>query len=407
MPEAGKAGRGRVLCVLPATPLPVNTGGRIRTWTLVRALDRAFALTVAVPIRGRAELAELRAGIDGRVEPLTPGGVMTNALADLRSLLQGTPLRYGRYSTRLRSRELEALTSSTRFDIVHFDHLHMAQLFSAAGRGASRVLDAHNVESLLLRRYADTRGAALGRLVKWQAQRVEQLEARIAREVDLVLACSIDDAAAFGRLGASRVEIIPNPVPPEPCPAPVIERSDIVLVGSFDWPPNADAAHELAGRIWPACRNQLPATRLVFVGRAPPRWLLARQGPALVVTGEVPEVRPYLARAWATAIPLRAGSGTRIKILEAWSAGVPVVATRLAAEGLPYRDGENILLAEGPEQFAKALVMMRTNQVLSQRLRQGGRAAAAQFSEGIVSGRLVQLYESVISDKRERRRQAI
>ena len=387
MPVGGKAGRGRVLCVLPSAPLPANTGGRIRTWTLVRALDQAFELTVAVPCASRTAMAELGAALDGRIVSLSPGNVIANAEANLLSALRGEPLYYGRYSTNIRKRELEAVTSSSAFDIVHFDHLHMAQLLSAAGSGACRVLDAHNLESLLLWRYADTQGAALRRVARWQAQRVERLEARLAREVDVVLACSSDDAAGFAGLGARRVEVIPNPVPTGPCAAPAALRTDLILVGSFDWPPNEDAARELEGRIWPACRHRLPATRLVFVGRGPPRWLRSRQGPALVVTGAVPEVGPHLARAWATAIPLRAGSGTRIKILEAWAAGVPVVATRLAAEGLLYRAGDNVLLADGPEEFAQALVLLKDNDVLSQRLRQGGRAAAAQFSAEIVGDR--------------------
>src|SRR3979409_176040 len=102
----------------------------------------------------------------------------------------------------------------------------------------------------------------------------------------------------------------------------------------------------------------LAGARLVIVGRTPPPQVLGLAARDVIVAGNVPSVQPFLDGAFATAIPLRAGWGTRIKILEAWAAGVPVVATRIAAEGLPYRDGADLLLAEQPAAFARALVRL-------------------------------------------------
>ncbi|TMA16776.1 MAG: glycosyltransferase, partial [Deltaproteobacteria bacterium] len=114
--------------------------------------------------------------------------------------------------------------------------------------------------------------------------------------------------------------------------------------------------------------------RLLIVGRNPPLHVRALASNDVVIEGDVASVRPYLDRAFATAIPLRVGSGTRIKILEAWAAGVPVVASRIAAEGLPHSDGVDLILAEGPAEFARALVRLwRDRRLADQLARQGAR----------------------------------
>src|SRR5437868_11490618 len=197
--------------------------------------------------------------------------------------------------------------------------------------------------------------------------------------MDLVIACSEEDAQAFAAMGARRVCVVPNGVPPI-SPSRVAQRSDLVFVGSFDWRPNIDAARELAREIWPRCRDLLPGARLVLVGRNPPPAVLSLAARDVIVTGSVPSVQPFLDRAFATAIPLRAGSGTRIKILEAWAAGVPVVASRIAAEGLPHSDGVDLLLAEEPAEFAHALVRLWRDRHFADELARRGARTVEPFT---------------------------
>src|SRR5213075_2026525 len=144
--------------------------------------------------------------------------------------------------------------------------------------------------------------------------------------------------------------------------------------------PNTDAAALLAKEIWPRCRTLLPGARLVIVGRNPPLAIQALASRDVLVEGSVPSVRPYLDRAFATAIPLRAGSGTRIKILEAWASGVLVIASRIAAEGLPYTDGRDLLLAEEADEFARALVRLHRDRRLAETLSSGGRETVEPFT---------------------------
>jgi glycosyltransferase involved in cell wall biosynthesis len=197
--------------------------------------------------------------------------------------------------------------------------------------------------------------------------------------MDLLIACSARDAQSFAAMGARRVCVVPNGVPPL-SRSLVAQRRDLVFVGSLDWRPNADAVVELAREIWPRCRELLPGARLVLVGRNPPQSVLSLAARDVIVAGSVPSVQPFLDSAFATAIPLRAGSGTRIKILEAWAAGVPVVASRIAAEGLPYRDGVDLLLAEEPDEFARALVRLWRDRPLAGRLIAEGQQTVVPFT---------------------------
>ncbi len=192
-------------------------------------------------------------------------------------------------------------------------------------------------------------------------------------------------------MGGRCVRVVPNSVPPL-SRSLVAQRRDVVFVGSLDWRPNAEAALLLAQEIWPLCRALLPGARLVIVGRNPPAQVLELGADDVGIAGSVPSVQPFLDGAFATAIPLRAGSGTRIKILEAWAAGVPVIASRIAAEGLPYRDGEDLIIAEEPGEFARALVRLWRDRALAQRLVREGQRTVEPFTPDKIAETVARYY---------------
>jgi len=301
----------------------------------------------------------------------TPAAALLNETSGVVAGLPAGYCRYGGFS-----RLLKQLLETQRFDLVHFDHPHAASAWPQIKRlqpHARLVLDAHNVEAEIVEQFAGSAPRWQRKVLRWQAARIRALERQLSRSLDLVLTCSDKDAAAFREMGARRVRVVPNAIPPL-SPALVAQRRHVVFVGSLDWRPNADAAAVLAKEIWPRCRALLPGARLLIVGRNPPLHVRALASNDVVIEGDVPSVRPYLDRAFATAIPLRVGSGTRIKILEAWAAGVPVVASRIAAEGLPHADGVDLILAEEPAEFARALVQLWRDRHLADRLaRQGAR----------------------------------
>lgn len=382
----------RVLCVLPGVPLPADTGGALRTLSLARAIDDAYDATVLSWARPSQEIDRFRARMRGVVHALRPPALGDSAFAEAICFACGRPLGYSRYGL-FPKRVMEALARET-FDVIHFDHPHTALAFPFFRKlqpHAKLVLDAHNVEAQIILRLIPTAPAWQRPLLHWQSRRIQRLEHRLAREMDLVITCSDMDAGAFREMGARRVRVVTNAVPAF-APLGGAVRRDLLFVGSFDWRPNAEAAVTLATKIWPLVRGKLGNARLVLVGRHPPPQVRALHGGDIVLAGNVPSVQPYLEQAFATAIPLRAGSGTRIKILEAWAAGVPVVSSRTGAEGLPYADGRDLILAESPAEFARALLRVHSDAALAEGLAEEGRRTAEPFAGNKVAESLVAAY---------------
>jgi glycosyltransferase involved in cell wall biosynthesis len=393
----------KVLAVLPYVPLPATSGGRLRTLGLLRQLDAALPVTTLALNRRpgaatRALAQTLRESLRGPLEVAESPRLPSVLAGEASDVLFGRPLRYSPYRRGPLARALEALLRRERFDIVHFDHLHTAQLAPVVRRvspGTTVVVDAHNVESMVAWRMSSANGSRFRKVVaKAQAKRIEWLERDVLGQADLVLTCSSTDAGESARLGARETLVVPNGISLDTAALEEAPRTDVVFVASCDWWPNADAARRLVLEIWPRCEKALKGSRLALVGRASDKLgLLAT--PTIQLLGEVPGVEPHLARAWATAVPLRAGSGTRIKIIEAWAAGVPVVASKVAAEGLPLVDGENGLFAESAEEFAAALVRIHENPLLASRLRKEGLRTARAFQYPEIGAALVRRYRAL------------
>jgi glycosyltransferase involved in cell wall biosynthesis len=388
--------RRRILALFPSVPIPANTGGALRALTMMRALDRAFELTV---LAWGADDDALGRELGGRGFAVHKRGLVDQAFTEATGLLLGNPLGYSRYGWF--PQKLTRLLEKQEFDAIHFDHPHTALLLPTIRKlqpQAKLVLDAHNVEAEIIERLAVTAPIWRRKVLRWQAVRIRELETELARNMDMVFACSDKDARAFSAMGADEVRVVPNSIPPL-APSLLAERKDVVFVGSLDWQPNAEAVVELARDIWPRCRALLPGARLVIVGRNPPTHVQELASRDVLVMGSVPSVQPYLDAAFATAIPLRAGSGTRIKILEAWAAGVPVVASEIAAEGLPYENGRDIVLAERPAEFARALVRLWRDRGLSEELVAEGRRTVQPFTAEHIALTVAKHYREMFGDE--------
>ena len=177
------------------------------------------------------------------------------------------------------------------------------------------------------------------------------------------------------------------------------EAATLLFTGNFTYAPNLDAAEWLADELLPALRRQGIDARLWLVGHAPPESLRARAGDHVLVTGHVPDLRPWLARATVYVCPLRLGAGIRNKVLEALAAGCPLLATPLSVEGIALRRGEDALLAERAE-FAAALRRLLADEALRERLaRAGRRLVETQYGWGQVAERYAALYRSLAADQ--------
>jgi glycosyltransferase involved in cell wall biosynthesis len=175
-------------------------------------------------------------------------------------------------------------------------------------------------------------------------------------------------------------------------------RNRLVFVGAMDYTANIDAVTRFASRTWPQIRARVPELSFTIVGRNPSPAVTALRGqPGIEVSGTVGDVRPYYREAFAVVVPLRLGSGTRLKILEAMAAGVPVISTTLGAEGLEAEPGEEILIADTPEDTVGAIASLRRNPELRHTLEERGRKLAARrYDWAVIGDRLYSIYENAV-----------
>ena len=228
--------------------------------------------------------------------------------------------------------------------------------------GARKIVMAHNVETLIWERYHETETRALRRwYIARQWRKYERFERRAFAEATRVVAVSEEDAELVRtRFGANRVDVVSNGIDREHFESVVPARAGhrILFLGSLDWRPNVDAVNLLLDEVFPAVLAAEPLAVLDLVGRNPSDALQrrVREMPKVHLHANVPDVRPFLAQCRVMAVPLRIGGGSRLKILESLAAGLPVVSTRIGAEGLRLTPGRDLVVVEGVEEMAPALL---------------------------------------------------
>jgi glycosyltransferase involved in cell wall biosynthesis len=271
-----------------------------------------------------------------------------------------------------RSRAIGRYVRRARWDVVQ---VHALSLMRYATGGAPCVFDAADVLTGVKRSLAAT-DSRLAMRPWWQFESVKarRIESSAARSASAVTVPTDADADTFERLGARHVIVVPNGVDLTTTtyglPA---SGARIILVGYFAWRPNAEAGLELCREILPRIRARVPSARVTLVGAMAPPELLALAGPTVELTGGVETVLPYLRSARVTVMPVRAGGGSRIKVLEALAAGIPVVATSFAVSGIGVRHGVEALIAETPEDLAAMALMVIDDDDLARALSQAGR----------------------------------
>lgn len=350
----GQSGALSVLAVTSELPWPLDTGGHLRTFHLLHALAQRFSVRLVVPVRPdqrEAVKALDHRGLETVPVETGPRRRLREAGRALKSLLNNEP--YVLYRRHGHAKVRSALLSEAARqppDVLYLDHLD-SWLYRNALPEVPSVLDLHNIYSTLTRRAAEVRSDFCSRLyLKHEAALLDRAERQAASGADLLLSVSDPERRHFAALGAPDVRLVPNGVD---CGAyedlPVGRRSvapTIVFVGALSWGPNVAAARFLAEDVLPAVRTSVPQARLRIVGRDPsPETLALGKRPGVEVHGSVPDIKPYLRDASLLAVPLEAGGGTRLKILEAFAAGLPVVSTPVGAEGIDARDGEHLRIA--------------------------------------------------------------
>jgi sugar transferase (PEP-CTERM/EpsH1 system associated) len=366
----------RILWLKSDLLLPLDKGGKLRTWHLMRHLAQRHEITYlafAEPDTPAADIDGMKE-VAARVETITrtdpPKGTLRFYADAAMHLIDPLPYAAGKYRSAAFKRRLNELLEERPFDLIVCDFLFPAvnlpkQLPCPA------VIFTHNVESEIWRRYAETKGGTLGRILYGaQYRRMLRYEGRTLRRFDGVLGVSDADRDTFAHLypGAitKPIHVVPTGVDtdyfaPERIPhsesrSPA--RRSLIFTGSMDWLPNEDAMLFFCREVLPIVRAEEPDATLTIVGRAPTPAVktLADEQPGVRVTGRVDDVRPYISEAAVYIVPLRIGGGTRLKIFEAMAMRKAVVSTTVGAEGLPVVNGEHVLIADEPNTFARAVV---------------------------------------------------
>ncbi len=368
--------------------LPLDKGGKLRTWHLMRHLARSHRITYlsfAPPATPRAHIEGMREVCD-RVEVVPRADVgKGNAAfyADvLRRLADPLPYAAAKYRSGEFRARLRMLLDSQPFDLLVCDFLVPAVNLPDTLPCPS-VVFTHNVEADIWRRHVETQGNGVRRwLFRQQWHRMLRFERDTLARFGLVLAVSEADRRAFAQLYgaaiAAPVFVVKTGVDTDyfaPAPAARPRPRHLVFTGSMDWIPNEDAMVYFARDVLPRIRRDEPDVTLGIVGRAPtPRVRALAREPGIDVTGTVDDVRPHVLAAALYVVPIRIGGGTRLKIFEALAMGKAVVSTTVGAEGLPVTDGTNVRLADGPEPFAAAVTGLIRDAAERCRLESAGRA---------------------------------
>ena len=344
--------------LFPEPPYPLHGGGALRSAGLLAYFAR-HAPVDAILFR--------EAGAEDPRDAIPAGLVRCSLLIDLPAHSKGTGARALRNLDRARrgvpppvdrfagcEDQIARFCRGLRWDTAVIEHFWCAPYRPLLARHASRVvLDLHNVESVLYERCSTEHGWPVSAFYRRFARRCRAIEREQLGRFDLVLAASAADASRARAIApGSRVEVYPNTIPSREAPR-TSRRRQIIFSGNFEYDPNKAAAVWFGRMIWPLIHRRHPDLEWVLLGRNPEAVRGAVGGlPNVRLTGPVPDALPELARSLAAVVPLRSGSGTRIKILEAWSAGAPVVSTTVGVEGLPR---EGVLTADTPAAFAGAV----------------------------------------------------
>jgi sugar transferase (PEP-CTERM/EpsH1 system associated) len=385
----------KILFLTHLLPYPPNDGARIRSFNLLKTLARLHKVTLVSFINEttrQEDVEELR----GYVHDLkTVFRAQKYAVKDLlKGVCTSEPFTIINYrSTEMSEVVVKVLKDGC--DAVHCEHLNMAQYASAAC-GVKRIIDMHNIESEIVRRYGARVSNPLKSLyARMTADKLAKYEQKILSSFDLCTAVSARDAEQMSRYCSNTI-VVDNGVDLDSFifRDRDVTKPKLVYTGWMKYHANDDGAKFFCSEILPLIKKGEPDITIDIVGKEPSDEVLKLSEISGVnVTGVVPDVRPFINAASVYVVPLRVGGGTRLKILEAMAIGIPVVSTGVGCEGLGVTNNENILIADSPEEFARQTLRLLGDASLRKRLVADARALIEKrFSWKTIGKRLLEAY---------------
>jgi polysaccharide biosynthesis protein PslH len=371
----------RILLLTQVLPFPPDSGPKVKTWNVIKYLARHHEVTLVSFVRGNQSKSIRH--LENYCQEVHAVPIKRGMLRDLRYMVGSFLTRQPFLMVRDRRSEMESLIDQLvnrgKFDVVHADQLNMAQ-YAYRVPSALKVIDAHNALWLLYMRLWQTmKPGAKKWLLNRDWQLLKKYEGQVCREFDAVLAVSEEDRQALEEAAGQELNITIIPIAidtDEVTPVNRQAQGDRILhIGTMYWPPNIDGILWFLQEVLPLIRNERPEVAFDIVGANPPQEIIAfgDKDKKVHVTGYVEDPSHYLESASLMVVPLRAGGGMRVKILNALGQGLPIVSTTLGCEGIAVQTGVHLLIADSPQDFAGAVIRVLEDRELANELGRSGR----------------------------------
>lgn len=386
-----------ILFITPHPPYPPESGGKIRTYHLLRGVAQAHK----VALFSLDEQGMDRQAVEENLGPMVtslevfprkrPGWLRRKLWPELFVHF---------HSPALRARLREVL-ATPGIDLIHVDDFSLASVVPRTH--VPCVLNRHKIDTLYYKSVYEHDGRI--KKFRWQNDLVKlyRAERRARRRFHGHVMCSrVDLNRMIAIAGRAPARVVPNGVDLDyfqPAPSAAGERRTLVFVGTMDYPPNVDAARWFAAEIWPTLHAKAPDAEALFVGHRPaPEVLALGETPGITVTGGVDDVRPFVRDATAVVVPVRIGEGTRLKILEAMAMEKPVISTHTGAEGLLVKDGSHLFLARDEAEFiTRTLSVLADPAGAAEMAAAGRRLVLERYGWEVIAAELLDFYAEVKS----------
>jgi glycosyltransferase involved in cell wall biosynthesis len=373
----------RILAILLSPPFPATAGHRIRNGSLLRALKLEGHAVTAAAFASPEEILTPARELAGLCSEFHLVPCPENSLPGrLRAVFGSKPYGAIRLTTPAMQSLVREHLDKGEFDVILCDDVYMAGNIPEDNR-VPVVLNKHDITCRIVRQFAASERNPLKKFYAiMEAAKIQRLEAVACASAQSVAVCSALDAELLRELSpAAKLFVVPNVMDIDKyAPATRGDGHSVLFVGAMDWLPNQDGVEFLVHEIFPLLRRLVPTAQVILAGRNPSEAMLQRYAefPDVRFTGTVVDLRPFIARATVCVVPLRIGSGTRLKILEAAAMAKPIVSTTLGAEGLELHNGQEIILEDSPRAFAEGIAMLLTDPLRAAAIGSAARRAVEQ-----------------------------
>lgn len=405
-----------ILFLTQILPYPPTSGPKVKTWHVLRYLSqRGHNITLASFVRPEEipyidavrEICSSVHAVSVRRSRISDVGYM------IRSQFTGRPFLIERDDLAEMRSLVHRIAASGSVDVIHADQLTMAQFafpfIASNGNKPALVFDAHNAVWKITERMKQNAPFYLKIPLALETKRIKRYEGKIVADFNATLAVADPDRLALmdafhenGSNGVVPISVIPIAVDTRQIlPVQRVENSlNILTMGTLYYPPNADGIRWFIQQVFPLVRQKVPGVKLTIVGKNPPRDFLklaSDENSGIITTGFVPDLDPYFAESALMVVPVRAGGGMRVRILEGFARAMPVITTTVGLEGIDARPGVDVMVEDSPEDFALSVVnLLRDNGLQHQLSVNGRRLVEEKYDWQVVLEDLDKIYNSLV-----------